>query len=106
MSLVGKTIPRRLHRFTSFSIVTAFLRDTVASSFAFVADKVPPAVLVSAEPDNFGIEAAVFDFENRDGARNTDEVAWQRGAARIHHHRRAIPNHAFDMTMALHDDID
>jgi hypothetical protein len=38
MSLVGKTIPRRLHRFTSFSIVTARL----VTGDAFSADKNPP----------------------------------------------------------------
>src|SRR5690348_13553483 len=46
MSLAGNTSPRRLHRLTSFSIVTAFARS-VTGSAAFSADKQhPPAVSI------------------------------------------------------------
>src|SRR5579864_3320796 len=52
MSLAGNTSPRRLHRLTSFSIVTAFARSVTASA-VFSADKQhPPAVsiFVNAQP--------------------------------------------------------
>src|SRR5208282_135861 len=43
MSLVGKTIPRRLHRLTSFSIVTA--RLVAATAFSAGTKKIPPKSL-------------------------------------------------------------
>src|SRR5579863_5703997 len=103
MSLVGNTKPRRLHRLTSFSIGTAFARS-VTGSAAFSVDKQhPPAVSIfvnahaaiqSSQPsrlssaarlfkrDYLGGDAAVrLDFENRDRARDVDQIVRQRRAA-------------------------
>src|SRR5229473_1589480 len=86
MSLVGNTRPRRLHRLTSFSIVTAFARSVTASA-AFSADKQhPPAVSIFVnahyssfaarlfKPDYLGGNAVALDFENRDRARDVDRL--------------------------------
>src|SRR5216683_3161816 len=106
MSLVGNTSPRRLHRLTSFSIVTAFARS-VAGSAAFSADKQhPPAVSIFVNGQSAiqasqrgyscfaarlfkrdylgGNPAARFDFENRNRARDVDQIVRQRRAARIY----------------------
>src|SRR5712692_743139 len=100
MSLVGNTRPRRLHRLTSFSIVTAFARLVTASA-AFSADKEhSPAVSIFVnghyssfaarlfKPDYLGGNPTVrLDFEYRDRARDVDQVVRQGRAARIYHQR-------------------
>src|SRR5216683_4127365 len=116
MSLVGNTRPRRLHRLTSFSIVTAFARSVTASA-AFSADKQhPPAVsiFINAHYSTFaarlfkrdylgGNAAARFDFENRNRARDVDQIVRQRRAARIYHQRLAKTHDAFEMAVSHHE---
>src|SRR5260370_24827806 len=88
MSLVGKTIPRRLHRFTIFSIVTARL----VTGTAFSADKNPPdCFCVSlSEAHYLGRHlTALLDFQYRYPSRHSDETTPPPPTARIHHHRRA-----------------
>src|SRR5713101_1843425 len=118
MSLVGNTSPRRLHRLTSFSIVTAFARSVTASA-AFSADKQhPPAVSIFVnahyssfaarlfKPDYLGGDAAVrLDFEDRDCAWDVDQIVRQRRAARIYHQRLAKTHDAFEMAMSHHEHI-
>src|ERR1700732_5377171 len=116
MSLVGKTRPRRLHRLTSFSIVTA-RAGAACDAVAFSTDKeIPPRNSVATaadggsypltEPNNFGRDAAAYcDFENRYGARNIDQVTRQRRAARIYHQRRSKARDAFEMAMPHHQHV-
>src|SRR5712692_8599424 len=118
MSLVGNTRPRRLHRLTSFSIVTAFARSVTASA-AFSADKQhPPAVsiFVNAHYSSFaawlckrdylgGNAAARLDFENRHRARDVDQIARQRRAARIYLQRLTETHNAFEMAVPHHEHV-
>src|ERR1700730_121474 len=125
MALVGNPRPRRLHRLTSFSIVTEFARSVTASA-AFSADKQhPPAVsiFVNAHYSSFaaglfnlrsallkrdyldGNAAACLDFENRNRARDVDQIVRQRRAARIYHQRLAKTHDAFEMAMSHHEHI-
>ena len=50
--------------------------------------------------------AVVSNFKYRDRSRHSDQIARQRGAARINHQRRAEPHHSLDMAMPLHDHVD
>src|SRR6266851_8408373 len=103
MSLVGKTIPRRLHKFTSFSIVTARL----VTGTAFSADKNPPEADASglSETHYFGRDPAVFDFQYRNRSRHSDKISRQSRTARIHDQRRAEAHDTLDVAMSLHDNI-
>src|SRR5437899_3103295 len=105
MSLVGNTMPLRLQRLTSFSIVTAFLR-AVIGCWSDKKDLLIPDDWLLAELNDFrGHYRAARDFENRDRARNIDQIARQGRTAGIHHQGCAVPNYAFDMAVALHDHI-
>src|SRR5712675_3192044 len=105
MSLVGKTIPRRLHRFTIFSIVTARL----VTGTAFSADKNPPEADASrlSEAHYLGrYSAAVFDFQYRNRTRHSDQISRQSRTAGIHDQRRPEARHTLDVAMSLHNNID
>src|SRR4029077_2891557 len=105
MSLVGKTSPRRLHRFTIFSIVTARL----VTGTAFSADKNPPEADASrlSEAHDLGrYSAAVFDFQYCYRSRHSDQISRQGRTAGIYDQRRAETHDTLDVTMPLHDNID
>src|SRR5260370_25306030 len=97
MSLVGKTIPRRLHRFTIFSIVTARL----VTGIAFSADKNPPEADASplSEAYYLGRDPAVLDFQYRNRSWHADQITRQGRTSGIHNQRRAESRHTPDAAM-------
>jgi hypothetical protein len=62
---------------------------------------------ISTEPNDFcGDRAAGRNFENRDGARNVNQITWQGRAPGIHNERCAKAGHALEMAVAHHEDVD